>query len=341
MPHQEAPTAICWGDRNRSVLVRVPLGWLGVQPAEGIYVLMARLAAVVYFAFFLLADTDPRSDLERWLPFLKAETRRDVVYLVTEFVDILVAFFDEEHKNYRQWNTSSDISEAARCGKPLSLVMVDVDDFSARAVLKAGDGVVAGAKVVRQSGDDGIDARDEAGGLALRHQLPHHAMRVEPLVFRNLARSEDVGDDHRVGRAERTGDKDAEAMISLLIPVLKGFLTDKGYDMTVQAQQVYGGHGYIEEWGMSQFTRDARIAMIYEGANGVQALDLVGRKLMDGGEAAYALLDEIEPVSEDEQSYRPIEELYAWPLALALLFSLLAALTDIRVSQWAWIRDGR
>jgi alkylation response protein AidB-like acyl-CoA dehydrogenase len=49
--------------------------------------------------------------------------------------------------------------------------------------------------------------------------------------------------------------------------------------MTVQAQQVYGGHGYIEEWGMSQFTRDARIAMIYEGANGVQALDLVGRKL--------------------------------------------------------------
>ena len=55
----------------------------------------------------------------------------------------------------------------------------------------------------------------------------------------------------------------------------------------------------------------------------------------------YALLDEIEPVSEDEQSYRPIEELYAWPLALALLFSLLGALPDIRVLQWAWIKGGR
>jgi hypothetical protein len=61
--------------------------------------------------------------------------------------------------------------------------------------------------------------------------------------------------------------------VSLLTPVIKGFLTDVGYDMTVKAQQIYGGHGYIEEWGMSQFTRDARIAMIYEGANGVQALE--------------------------------------------------------------------
>ncbi|MBO6896286.1 MAG: acyl-CoA dehydrogenase C-terminal domain-containing protein [Shimia sp.] len=84
--------------------------------------------------------------------------------------------------------------------------------------------------------------------------------------------------------SHRKGDKDADGLISLLTPVIKGFLTDEGYDMTVKAQQVYGGHGYIEEWGMSQFTRDARIAMIYEGANGVQALDLVGRKLAaDGG----------------------------------------------------------
>ena len=62
--------------------------------------------------------------------------------------------------------------------------------------------------------------------------------------------------------------------------------------MTVQAQQVYGGHGYIEEHGMSQFTRDARITMIYEGANGVQALDLVGRKLaQDGGKHVMAFFD--------------------------------------------------
>ncbi|MEO1919778.1 MAG: acyl-CoA dehydrogenase C-terminal domain-containing protein [Paracoccaceae bacterium] len=82
---------------------------------------------------------------------------------------------------------------------------------------------------------------------------------------------------------ELSDDKNAEGLLSLMTPVIKGFLTDKGFDMTVQAQQLYGGHGYIEETGASQFVRDARIAMIYEGANGIQALDLVGRKLASGG----------------------------------------------------------
>ncbi|WP_439142136.1 acyl-CoA dehydrogenase C-terminal domain-containing protein [Planktotalea sp.] len=92
--------------------------------------------------------------------------------------------------------------------------------------------------------------------------------------------------------AHRSDNKDADGLVSLLTPVIKGFLTDQGYDMTVKAQQVYGGHGYIEEWGMSQYTRDARIAMIYEGANGVQALDLVGRKLaQDGGKHVMAFFD--------------------------------------------------
>ena len=95
-----------------------------------------------------------------------------------------------------------------------------------------------------------------------------------------------------IDQAHRGGDAAADGLISLLTPVIKGFLTDQGYDMTVQAQQVYGGHGYIEEWGMSQYTRDARIAMIYEGANGVQALDLVGRKLaQDGGKHVMAFFD--------------------------------------------------
>ena len=95
-----------------------------------------------------------------------------------------------------------------------------------------------------------------------------------------------------IDASHRGGDEAAEGIVSLLTPVIKGFLTDQGYDMTVKAQQVYGGHGYIEEWGMSQFTRDARIAMIYEGANGVQALDLVGRKLaQDGGKHVMAFFD--------------------------------------------------
>jgi len=95
-----------------------------------------------------------------------------------------------------------------------------------------------------------------------------------------------------IDAAHRADDKDADGLVSLLTPVIKGFLTDVGYDMTVKAQQIYGGHGYIEEWGMSQFTRDARIAMIYEGANGVQALDLVGRKLaQDGGKHVMAFFE--------------------------------------------------
>jgi len=82
----------------------------------------------------------------------------------------------------------------------------------------------------------------------------------------------------------------ADDLVSLLTPVIKGFGTDKGYDIATNAQQVFGGHGYIEEWGMSQFVRDARIAMIYEGANGIQAMDLVGRKLaQNGGRAVQAL----------------------------------------------------
>ncbi|MGH6785812.1 MAG: acyl-CoA dehydrogenase C-terminal domain-containing protein [Novosphingobium sp.] len=91
---------------------------------------------------------------------------------------------------------------------------------------------------------------------------------------------------------ERTA---ADELISLLTPVIKGYGTDKGFDTCVNMQQVFGGHGYIEEWGMSQFVRDARIAQIYEGANGVQAMDLVGRKLGQGGgkavQAFFAMVD--------------------------------------------------
>jgi alkylation response protein AidB-like acyl-CoA dehydrogenase len=87
----------------------------------------------------------------------------------------------------------------------------------------------------------------------------------------------------------------ADDLISLLTPVIKGYGTDKGYDIATNAQQVYGGHGYIEEWGMEQFVRDARITMIYEGANGVQAMDLVGRKLAQNGgravQAFFAIVD--------------------------------------------------
>jgi acyl-CoA dehydrogenase len=87
----------------------------------------------------------------------------------------------------------------------------------------------------------------------------------------------------------------AEDHMSLLTPVIKGVLTDVGFANTVTAQQVLGGHGYIREWGMEQFVRDARVPMIYEGANGIQALDLVGRKLgKDGGRAIMAFFAEVQ-----------------------------------------------
>jgi alkylation response protein AidB-like acyl-CoA dehydrogenase len=86
----------------------------------------------------------------------------------------------------------------------------------------------------------------------------------------------------------------ADDLLSLLTPVMKGYGTDKGYEIATNMQQIYGGHGYIEEWGMSQYVRDARITQIYEGANGIQALDLVGRKLASNGgrgiQAFFALV---------------------------------------------------
>ena len=96
----------------------------------------------------------------------------------------------------------------------------------------------------------------------------------------------------------------ADDLVSLLTPVIKGYITDLGYYCATLAQQVYGGHGYIREWGMEQFVRDARIAMIYEGTNGVQAMDLVGRKLAkDGGRAVQLFFklvnEEIETASAE------------------------------------------
>jgi len=86
----------------------------------------------------------------------------------------------------------------------------------------------------------------------------------------------------------------ADDRLGLMTPVMKGVFTDFGFMNAVNAQQVLGGHGYIAEWGMEQFVRDARITMIYEGANGVQALDLVGRKLpKDGGRAVMAFFGEL------------------------------------------------
>jgi len=86
--------------------------------------------------------------------------------------------------------------------------------------------------------------------------------------------------------------QNADDLLGLITPVIKGYLTDKGFQAAVYAQQVLGGHGYIREHGIEQFVRDARITQIYEGTNGIQAMDLVGRKLpKDGGRAVRAFFE--------------------------------------------------
>ncbi len=141
---------------------------------------------------------------------------------------------------------------------------------------------------------------------------------MEQKSFAEAARAFALWGAHLVDRSHRAGDADAEGLVSLLTPVIKGFLTDMGYDMTVQAQQVYGGHGYIEEHGMSQFTRDARIAMIYEGANGIQALDLVGRKLaQDGGKHVMAFFDLVKGFIKENEDNEALKAGYLEPLKAA------------------------
>lgn len=135
-----------------------------------------------------------------------------------------------------------------------------------------------------------------------------------------------------IDAAHRAGDKDADGLISLMTPVIKGFLTDVGYAMTVEAQQVYGGHGYIEEWGMSQFTRDARIAMIYEGANGVQALDLVGRKLaQDGGKHVMAFFEMVKNFCAEQKDVEGME---------AFIEPLKKASKDLQAAGMFFMQNG-
>ena len=157
---------------------------------------------------------------------------------------------------------------------------------------------------------------------------PADPLIVHPDIRRNLmeqksfvegARAFTLWGANLIDRHHRLNDDNAHGLVSLLTPVIKGFLTDKGFEMCIQAQQVFGGHGYIEEWGMSQFARDARIAMIYEGANGIQALDLVGRKLaQDGGKHAMAFFNLVrEFLSNNKGRNDAFDKQFLEPLKLA------------------------
>ena len=156
---------------------------------------------------------------------------------------------------------------------------------------------------------------------------PADPLMVHPDIRRNLMDQKSFNEGARaftywgaylIDRAHKNGDAEADGLISLMTPVIKGFQTDKGFEYAVAAQQVFGGHGYIEEWGMSQFARDARIAMIYEGANGVQALDLVGRKLaQDGGKHVMAFFEMIKTFIAENKGDAAYERDFLDPLKAA------------------------
>ena len=187
---------------------------------------------------------------------------------------------------------------------------------------------------------DRLQGRDVTG--VKNPDGPADPIIVHPDVRRNLMDQKSFTEGARaftfwgaslIDRAHREGDAEAEGMISLLIPVIKGFLTDKGFESAIGAQQVYGGHGYIEEWGMSQFARDARIAMIYEGANGVQALDLVGRKLAaDGGKHVMAFFEMVKRfIRENEGDER---------LRAGFLDPLKGASKDLQAASMFFMQNG-
>ncbi|MEP3053065.1 acyl-CoA dehydrogenase C-terminal domain-containing protein [Ascidiaceihabitans sp.] len=188
---------------------------------------------------------------------------------------------------------------------------------------------------------DRLQGRDVTG--AKNPEGPADPLIVHPDIRRSLMEQKSFAEGARafilwgatmIDAAHRSEDKDADGLVSLLTPVIKGFLTDVGYDMTVKAQQVYGGHGYIEEWGMSQFTRDARIAMIYEGANGVQALDLVGRKLaQDSGKHVMAFFDLVKTFIKDNAGE---DDAYD----AAFLEPLKAASKDLQAAGMYFMQNG-
>ena len=113
-------------------------------------------------------------------------------------------------------------------------------------------------------------------------------------------------------------DADQAAKGAFLIPIAKAFGTDTGHDVAQIGVQVHGGMGYIEETGAAQYARDARITSIYEGTNGIQAMDLVSRKLNDGGDVAFAILDEIETFAEAARTYMPELAKEVWSAAETL-----------------------
>ena len=156
-----------------------------------------------------------------------------------------------------------------------------------------------------------------AGGSILEHADVRRmltTMKAEIFAARAIALSCAMAID----MARATGAPEWQARAALLTPICKAFGSDTGIAVSDMGLQVHGGMGFVEETGAAQFCRDVRVTAIYEGTNGIQAMDLVGRKLMDGGEAAFRLLDEVQTVAEAARADLPEQAEAVWQASESL-----------------------
>ena len=152
-------------------------------------------------------------------------------------------------------------------------------------------------------------------------------MKADVFASRAIALSCAVAID----MAHATGDAEWDARAAFLTPIAKAFGTDVGVESAQTGMQVHGGMGFVEETGAAQYARDVRVTTIYEGTNGIQAMDLVARKLMDGGEAAQRLLDEMEEAAEAARPTNPVMAEAVWQACESLRETTewLVAQTDL------------
>lgn len=170
----------------------------------------------------------------------------------------------------------------------------------------------------------GAQARDKIADPIIVHpDVRRMLLTMRALTEGGRAFATYVGQQLDIAKyAQDTAEREqAQRQVALLTPVAKAFFTDNGLESCVLGQQVFGGHGYIREWGQEQLVRDVRIAQIYEGTNGIQALDLLGRKVVaDGGKALGEFTAQIRQFCEEDTLYRE---------------ALLAATTDLEnLSLW-------
>jgi hypothetical protein len=156
----------------------------------------------------------------------------------------------------------------------------------------------------RKQGRTPLDGTPEGTGTILDHADVRRmvaTMKADTFAARAIALACGVGIDMTAA----TGDKAWTARAAFLTPIAKAFGTEVGMRVSELGVQIHGGMGFIEETGAAQYSRDVRVTAIYEGTNGIQAMDMVARKMMDGGETANAIIDEIEATAEEARAKLP------------------------------------